>query len=378
MDYITVYLEIIALTFVYMGVLFFNVRSEMGNKREVEIFRAILMFMALALIADSITQIQYRGFVHLPPFLVAFLYGFYMFVFSGVLPFLWLLFVELRLGSSLLRKRGALIVSAIPLMFVSVMAFASIKTGWFFRVDEYGIYTRGDYWSLQVIVNYCYFLFTTIHALIAAKTEPSPVQRKQYYVLASFVIAPFIGGLLQLFIGNHPFVAPATSIAMLFIFINLQNTLIRNDSLTGLYNRDSAEEYIQDLRHNVSERKPFYIYRIRIEGLKEINFTHGYMEGDEAIKKVASALKTVTKRYGGLVSSLGGVEFLAVIDGKNLKKREKYENAVREELTKQTKKENLPYELSVSIGKTKCGSPTVSTRELIHEADQNRHVSKEI
>lgn len=378
MDYITVYLEIIALTFVYMGVLFFNVRSEMGNKREVEIFRAILMFMALALIADSITQIQYRGFVHLPPFLVAFLYGFYMFVFSGVLPFLWLVFVELRLGSTLLRKRGALIVSTIPLMFVSVMAFASIKTGWFFKVDEYGIYTRGDYWTLQVIVNYCYFLFTTIHALIAAKTEPSPVQRKQYYVLASFVIAPFIGGLLQLFIGNHPFVAPATSIAMLFIFINLQNTLIRNDSLTGLYNRDSAEEYIQNLRHNVSERKPFYIYRIRIEGLKEINFTHGYMEGDEAIKKVASALRTVTKRYGGLVSSLGGVEFLAVIDGKNLKKREKYENAVREELTKQTKKENLPYELSVSIGKTKCGSPTVSTRELIHEADQNRHVSKEI
>ena len=378
MDYITVYLEIIALTFVYMGVLFVNVRSEMGNKREVEIFRAILMFMALALIADSITQIQYRGFAHLPPFLVAFLYGFYMFVFSGVLPFLWLVFVELRLGSGLLRKRGALIVSAIPLMFVSVMAFASIKTGWFYAVDEYGIYTRGDYWSLQVIVNYCYFLFTTIHALIAAKTEPSPVQRKQYYVLASFVIAPFLGGLLQLFIGNHPFVAPATSIAMLFIFINLQNTLIRNDSLTGLYNRDSAEEYIQDLRHGVSERKPFYIYRIRIEGLKEINFTHGYMEGDEAIKKVASALKTVTKRYGGLVSSLGGVEFLAVIDGKNLKKREKYENAVREELSKQVKKESLPYELAVSIGKTKCGSPTVSTRELIHEADQNRHVSKEI
>lgn len=378
MDYITVYLEIIALTFVYMGVLFVNVRSEMGNKREVEIFRAILMFMALALIADSITQIQYRGFAHLPPFLVAFLYGFYMFVFSGVLPFLWLLFVELRLGSSLLRKRGALIVSAIPLMFVSVMAFASIKTGWFYVVDEYGIYTRGDYWSLQVVVNYCYFLFTTIHALIAAKTEPSPVQRKQYYVLAAFVIAPFLGGLLQLFIGNHPFVAPATSIAMLFIFINLQNTLIRNDSLTGLYNRDSAEEYIQDLRHGVSERKPFYIYRIRIEGLKEINFTHGYMEGDEAIKKVASALKTVTKRYGGLVSSLGGVEFLAVIDGKNLKKREKYENAVREELAKQTKKENLPYELAVSIGKTKCGSPTVSTRELIHEADQNRHVKMEI
>ena len=195
MDYITVYLEIIALTFVYMGVLFVNVRSEMGNKREVEIFRAILMFMALALIADSITQIQYRGFVHLPPFLVAFLYGFYMFVFSGVLPFLWLVFVELRLGSSLLRKRGALIVSAIPLMFVSVMAFASIKTGWFFEVDEYGIYTRGDYWSLQVIVNYCYFLFTTIHALIAAKTEPSPVQRKQYYVLASFVIAFLLLGL---------------------------------------------------------------------------------------------------------------------------------------------------------------------------------------
>ena len=378
MDYITVYIEIIALTLVYMGVLFFNVRSEMGNKREVDVFRAIIFFMMLALLSDSVTQVQYRGFAHLPPLLVAFLYGFYMFVFSGALPFLWLVFVELRLGSGLLRKRGALIVSAIPLMVVSFMAFASVKTGWFYVVDEYGIYTRGDYWSLQVIINYCYFLFTTIHALIAAKTEPSPIQRKQYYVLASFVIAPFLGGLLQLFIGNHPFVAPATSIAMLFIFINLQNTLIRNDSLTGLYNRDSAEEYIEELKQKVNERNPFYIYRLRIEGLKEINFTHGYFEGDEAIKKVASVLRTVTKRYGGLVSSLGGVEFLAVIDGKNLKKREKFENAVRDELAKEVRKQKLPYELSISIGKTKCISPSATTRELIHEADQNRHVSREI
>ena len=378
MDYITIYLEIIALTLVYIGVMLFNVRNEMGNKREVEIFRAILMFMALALVADSITQIQYRGFAHLPPMLVAFLYGFYMFIFSGVLPFLWLVFVELRLGSGLLRKRAALVVSAIPLAVVSFMAFASMKTGWFYVVDEYGIYTRGEYWSLQVIVNYCYFLFTTIHALIAARTEPSPVQRKQYYVLASFVIAPFIGGLLQLFIGNHPFVAPATSIAMLFIFINLQSNLIRNDSLTGLYNRDIAEEYIQELKQRVTERKPFYIYRIRIEGLKEINFTHGYLEGDEAIKKVASTLKTVTNRYSGMVSSLGGVEFLAVIDGKNLRRREKYENVVRDELAKVVKSDQLPYELTVSIGKTKCISPSTTTRELIHEADQNRHVSKEI
>lgn len=378
MDYITVYIEIAVVTIVYMTVLFFNVRNEMGDEWEVYLFRGIIFSLILAIIADAFTQAQYRGFLHMNHILVAFLYGFYMFVFSGVLPFLWFVFVEKRLGGELLENRTAVIISIIPLAIVSFMAFASMKTGWFYEVDEYGIYTRGRYWTLQIVVNYCYFLFTTIHAFLVARKEPSSVQRKQYYILASFVIAPFIGGLFQLFIGNHPFVAPSVSISMLLVFLNIQGNLIHNDSLTGLFNRMSAEQYIDELKAGASESKPFYIYKMRIEGLRAINYMHGYAKGDEAIKTVARVLQRVTKRYGALVASLGGVDFLAVMDDKTFNKRDDLEVAIKEALEKEVKRRKLPYDLNLAIGRTQCTSSKDKTRMLIHDADREMHLDETI
>lgn len=378
MDYITVYIEIAVVTIVYMTVLFFNVRKEMGDEWEVNLFRGIIFSLILAIIADAVTQAQYRGFLHMNHILVAFLYGFYMFIFSGVLPFLWFVFVEKRLGGELLENRAAVIISMIPLAIVSFMAFASIKTGWFYEVDEYGIYTRGRYWTLQVVVNYIYFLFTTIHAFLVARKEPSVVQRRQYYIMASFVVAPFIGGLFQLFIGNHPFVAPSVSISMLLVFINIQGNLIHNDSLTGLFNRMSAERYIDELNADASESKPFYIYKMRIEGLRAINYMHGYAKGDQAIKTVARVLQRVTKKYGALVASLGGVDFIAVMDNKNFTKRDDLEEAVKEALEKEVKRRKLPYDLNLAIGRTQCTSSKDKTRMLIHDADREMHLDETI
>ena len=370
MDYLIVYLEIVALTLIYTTVLLINVRSEMGNDWEVNIFRAFLLTMILALVADSFTQAQYRGFLHLPPMLVAFLYAFYMFMFSGVLPFLWFVFVELRLGGRVIRNRKALVVSVIPLAIVSVMCFASMKTGWFFSVDEYGIYKRGNLWSVMVAVNYFYFLITSAFALSAAKREPSTIQRKQYYVLALFLIAPFIGGLLQLYIGNHPFVAPATSIAMLFVFINIQGNLIHNDSLTGMYNRKSAEKYIEELKMQASNKNPFYLYKMGVDGFKEINDEYGYIEGDKVLKTVANVLQKVTAKNGAFAARLGGVEFLAAVEGRRVNNPEEFEKAVETAIKKEAKKQKLPYELKLHFGHTKCVSPAIKTSTLINDADK--------
>ena len=378
MDYITVYTEIAVVTIAYAAVLFFNVRSDMGGDWEINIFRALLLCLIVAIMADVVTQAQYRGFLHLNPTLVAFLYGFYMFIFSGVLPFLWFCFVETRLGGQLLKNRTVIIISIIPLAIMSFMAFASMKTGWFYSVDEYGIYTRGKYWSLQIVVNYIYFLFTTVHAFIVARREPSSIQKKQYYILASFIIAPIIGGFFQLFIGNHPFVAPSISLSMLLVFINIQGSLIHNDSLTGLFNRQSAEGYIDEVKATkASKENPYYIYKMRIDEFRSFNYAHGYGEGDEAIKDVAAVLQKVTKKYGAFVARLGGVDFLAIIDGKKLDKLGDYEDAVKAALAKEADKQNLPSDVKVVFGRAEINSADTRTAALLHEADFNMQPSTE-
>ena len=376
-DYLIVYCEVLLQAFLYTAILFFSVRREMGSDEEVLIFRAFLSSLMLALIIDGFTHAQYRGALHMPPGVVAFLYASYMFLFSGVLPFLWFNFAEVRLGSRFIRRLVGRILSIIPLAIVSMMCFASIKTGWFFEIDDEGIYTRGNLWAVQTGVSYLYFLFTTVHAIIKAKSEPSPMQRKQYYILSMYLIAPFIGGLLQLFVGNHPFVAPATGIAMLFIFLNIQGSLINNDTLTGLYNRKSAERYLEDLKLHASARNPFYLYMMDIDGFKGINDTYGHIEGDKALRIAANVLRKVADEYRGFVCRLGGDEFLAAIESKNISDPDDFEKSFIAAMSKEAQLTDLPYELKMSFGFTKCESPATSMNNMIADADEKMYKKKE-
>ena len=375
-DYLIVYCEVLVIAFIYTGILFFSVRREMGSDIEVRIFKAFLSTLMLALVVDGFTHAQYRGVLHMPPGLVAFLYALYMFLFSGVLPFLWFNFAEVRLGSRFIQKPLGRLISITPLAIVSIMCFASIKTGWFFKIDDKGIYSRGDLWAVQTVVSYLYFLFTTVHAFIKARHEPAPMQRKQYYILSMYLIAPFIGGLLQLFVGNHPFVAPATGIAMLFIFLNIQGGMINNDSLTGLYNRRSAETYYDELKLRASARNPFYLYMMDINGFKGINDKHGHIEGDKALRIVANVLRKVCDELGGYVCRYGGDEFLAMIESKNLKDAADFEKSFNESMEKEEKLLGLPYKLGLSFGYVVCDSPASSMDSLVHEADKKMYQRK--
>ena len=375
-DYLIVYWEVLVIVFLYTGILFFSVRREMGSDIEVRIFKAFLSTLMFALIVDGFTHAQYRGALHMPPTLVAFLYSLYMFLFSGVAPFLWFSFAEIRLGGRIFRRRLTFALSLLPLAVVSIMCFASIKTGWFFKVDDEGIYTRGNLWAVQTAVSYLYFLFTTAHAFLKARSEPAPMQRKQYYILSMYLIAPFIGGLLQLFIGNHPFVAPATGIAMLFIFLNIQGSMINNDSLTGLFNRKSAESYYDDLKMRASARNTFYLYMMDINGFKGINDTYGHIEGDKALRIVANVLRKVSDELGGYVCRYGGDEFLAMIEAKNIKGPDDLEKRFNESMEKEARLLNLPYKLSLSFGHAVCDSPANTMDGLVQEADKEMYQSK--
>ena len=375
-EYLIVYCEVLLQAFIYTAILFFSVRREMGSDVEVRIFKAFLFSLMLALVIDGFTHAQYRGVLHMPPGLVAFLYALYMFLFSVVLSFLWFNFAEVRLGSRFIQKPLGILISIIPLAIVSFMCFASIKTGWFFKIDDEGIYSRGNLWAIQTAVSYMYFLFTTVHAFIKARHEPAPMQRKQYYILSMYLIAPFLGGLLQLFVGNHPFVAPATGIAMLFIFLNIQGSMINNDTLTGLYNRKSAESYYDDLKMRASTRNPFYLYMMDINGFKGINDTYGHIEGDKALRIVANVLRKVSDELGGYVCRYGGDEFLAMIEAKNMKDAGDFEEKFKASMEREERLLDLPYKLGLSFGHALCDSPAYSMDGLVQEADREMYQSK--
>ena len=375
-DYMILYLEILAVCFLVLSVIYFNVQRDLGTEQQVTTFKWMLRVFMIALVADAITHAQYRGFLHLPIPAVAFCYATYMFIFSGLLSLLWLVFAELRFGYSPSEHKKAFILAAIPVALVGLLSYASIFTGWFFSFDENGVYQRGPLWIYQTAVPYIYFLFTTLHALrIAARTN-SKIKKKALYTIASFVIFPVVGALLQMFIGTHPFVAPATVISIFLVFLSIQSNMINHDALTGIGNRKSCNQYLDAMVLRAGPQNPFYLFMADIDGFKGINDTYGHVEGDQALRLTAQTLREAVEPHHGFVSRFGGDEFLFVIEKENLDDPEDFIQTIARQLERSCRQEKLDYTLHLSVGCIACDSAGAKVTSLLEEADKCLYKAK--
>lgn len=89
--------------------------------------------------------------------------------------------------------------------------------------------------------------------------------------------------------------------------------LADTDALTGLYNRRWLYSYYNALNKDIHLNVMF----IDIDNFKRVNDIYGHSMGDEVIKFVGNLIKEHTG--DGLVTRIGGDEFVALIDGKYTK-----------------------------------------------------------
>ena len=88
--------------------------------------------------------------------------------------------------------------------------------------------------------------------------------------------------------------------------------LAMRDGLTGLLNRAAALDAVgRELARSRRDAQPLLALFIDLDGLKQINDTHGHAVGDRALRGVADALVSTT-READIVARIGGDEFLVV------------------------------------------------------------------
>jgi two-component system chemotaxis family response regulator WspR len=97
--------------------------------------------------------------------------------------------------------------------------------------------------------------------------------------------------------------------------LNLElQRLNRVDGLTGLNNRRCLDEFLlAEWRRATRERTELAVLMIDIDDFKKYNDTYGHVAGDEALKKVAEALRELLKRPADMAARYGGEEFTAVL-----------------------------------------------------------------
>ncbi|MGI6169972.1 MAG: diguanylate cyclase domain-containing protein, partial [Christensenellales bacterium] len=175
----------------------------------------------------------------------------------------------------------------VPLHIVIVgLVLLNLWTGWLFSVDAAAYYVRGDYFGVFAVL--CYAELALTHALLIRnhRNIPSPF----FMTLVLAPVLPMVGQALQILVVEEMWGSFSMSLAILLIYLNIQNQFTKTDYLTGLNNRRQLDDYIS-YRIKSGGRRPFSVVLIDLNQFKRINDTLGHNVGDQAIMDAATLLK---------------------------------------------------------------------------------------
>lgn len=153
-----------------------------------------------------------------------------------------------------------------------------------------------------------------------------------------------------------------------------KDMMIKNantDFLTGLYNRRYLYEYIEKTRDG-----HMTVLCIDLDYFKSINDIYGHQEGDRALVLTAKTLRSAIA--DGLISRIGGDEFLVVIFGaRTLKEVEEMRKELKERLDAAYKRDDHFKIISASVGAAYSRIGREPFDQLVGEADEMMYREKE-
>ncbi|KPY35868.1 Diguanylate cye [Pseudomonas syringae pv. papulans] len=157
--------------------------------------------------------------------------------------------------------------------------------------------------------------------------------------------------------------------------------LMNSDGLTGLSNRRHFDEYLElEWRRAVREQTQLSLLMIDVDYFKPYNDNFGHLEGDEALRQVAKAIRNSCSRPSDLPARYGGEEFAMVLPNTSPGGA----RLLAEKLRQSVSGMNIPHmapapgsSLTVSIGvATVTPQLGMHSRQLILDADKGLYQAK--
>jgi two-component system chemotaxis family response regulator WspR len=157
--------------------------------------------------------------------------------------------------------------------------------------------------------------------------------------------------------------------------------LMNSDGLTGLSNRRHFDEYLElEWRRAMREQGQLSLMMIDVDYFKAYNDSFGHLEGDEALRQVAKAIRASGSRPSDLPARYGGEEFALVLPNTSPGGARLLAEKLRQTIAGISIPHNAPVEgsvLTVSIGLSTVVPQVGShSRQLIQSADQGLYAAK--
>lgn len=155
------------------------------------------------------------------------------------------------------------------------------------------------------------------------------------------------------------------------------------DSLTGLSNRRALNQGFQDAWLNATQHNhKVGLILCDIDHFKEYNDSHGHLEGDHCLQRVADALRSATRANDLMTARYGGEEFAVLLPDCSAKQLEH----ISERLRAAVQALSIPHgesssspHVTISVGASYLTpTPSMDVDELIKAADSALYMSKDM
>ncbi len=290
----------------------------------------------------------------------------------------WMCYCSRLFPRPLYRNLANLILLTTPAFAVILMLFTSPFTGLIFTIDPEGYYHRGQTFFLQ-FVPYLYIIIPSAISLHYRFKSQTTREKRKYQSLAFFAVPPLVLGSIQLLVPANTMDTLEFSIALslLACFATTQDNLITTDSLTGLPNRLSFDNLLDDViaarRKGKGEAGELYLLMGDIDGFKVINDNNGHVEGDRALRTVGRVLYEAASECGATATRIGGDEFAIIYDHATLEKAAGLNDAINSRLAIESR--NTPYPLHISFGISRWNDGQNMT-EFLESVDSDLYRAK--
>jgi len=369
------YTEVSATGIILLLIVLFSQRQSTGSSAEQRRFNLLIYTAIAMLIVDAACWVL-DGQQFPNAWEVAFAVETLYFILHLLLPFFWANYVEIALSPNLEAAKRRLNIIAIPLVVFIFALVLNYKYGFLFTIDSENVYHRAYGVYIYAGLSYAYLIYASVRALIKSRKTDWVEDKRLCYTMAFFVVLPFSGGIIQLFVyGLNPtWILSAVSI--LLVYINSQNRQISTDPLTGLNNRRELTKFLlKETREYRGGR--ITLVMMDVDGFKQINDTYGHFYGDNVIIAVADILKSSLKSTDLFLARYGGDEFCIVIPAESRVEPDELLRRIQASITGWNRAHKSHRPISLSVGYADWDEKIDKTYEsLISRADKKMYEVK--
>ena len=196
----------------------------------------------------------------------------------------------------------------LPALISAVLIITTFYTKFIFYFED-GAFMYGKYRNILYVLAAFYVAMSIIQTI----SHRNMLTRRQEASIYFFTIAMIISIIVQAIDRSILLVQFALAIAILLIYLSLENPDDYADKQLGIYNKMAFKEIYNEYIYN---DKMFKILVIKLEGIQYINEIMGSSSVDIIIKQVSDYLSTVSKHTK--LFKLSDIKFALISDKEQL------------------------------------------------------------